>query len=302
VPAWRSAIAATPAHPTWPVTWLEGHDSPPSRANGFQVWAIAGCEATPVRSGNRVVGTRFEDDEAVYLALGDLHPRDPSRPRPDQAREVFETMLELLDQAGMSFANVARTWLYLDHILDWYGEFNQVRNAFFEQHGVFQQLVPASTGIGCAHPAGTALVAKMLAIRPKHGRVFAVESPLQCPATSYRSAFSRAVEVDLPSHRQLYISGTASIEPGGETIHVADTAAQIDLTMRVVHAILTSRGMDWHHTARAVAYLRHEAERALLDRWLARHQLGGLPLVVLQSDVCRDDLWFELELDALAAR
>lgn len=302
IPCWRSAIAATTAHPTWPVTRLEGHDSPPGLANGFQAWAVAGCHPTPVRLGNRVAGTRFEDDEAVYLALGDLRPGDPGQPRPDQARQVLDAMLELLDQAGLAFRDVVRTWFYLDHILEWYDAFNVVRNAFFEQHGVFDHLVPASTGIGCANHAGAAVAAKLLAIRPKHGRVFAVESPLQCPATNYRSAFSRAVEVELPSHRQLYVSGTASIAHGGQSAHIADSPAQIDLTMQVVHAILTSRGMDWHHAARAVAYLRRPHDRELLDRWLADHRLTGLPLVAVQSDICRDDLLFELELDALAAR
>lgn len=300
VAGWRANIARTGAHPRWPVTWLEGHASPPNSANGFQIWAVGGCDIEPIDHAGRIVGARFEDDEAVYFVLGDLRPEHPRQPRADQASQVFETMATLLADAGMSFDHVARTWIYLDQILDWYPEFNRVRNAFFEQNGVFDRLVPASTGIGCAHPAGTAMVAKLLAVRPKRGRMFAVESPLQCPATNYRSAFSRAVEVDLPSHRQLYVSGTASIDPGGGTIHIDDTPAQIDLTMQVVEAILSSRGMAWSNVSRAVAYLRHDAARPLLADWLRRHDLR-LPMVVVQSDICRDDLLYEIEVDAIRA-
>ena len=126
-----------------------------------------------------------------------------------------------------------------------------------------------------------------------------MESPLQCPATDYRSAFSRAAEVSLPSHRQLYVSGTASIEPGGATIHVDDTAKQIELTMEVVKAILESRGMGWSDTTRAIAYLRHNDERPLLQDWLDRNGIKDWPLITVQSDVCRDDLLYEIELDAI---
>ncbi len=302
VPEWRDALSRAGIVPNWPVTWLEGHESPAGLSNGFQIEAVAGPEVEPITHKGRIVGRRFEDDEATWLALGDLRPENPDRSRPDQSAEVFDSMIDILAEQGMDFDQVVRTWLYLDHILEWYDDFNRVRNAFFEKHGIFDRLVPASTGIGCAHPAGTAMVAKLLAVRPKSGgSVSEVESPLQCPATEYRSSFSRAVEVALPSHRKLYISGSASIEPGGLTIHIDDTAAQIELTMRVVAGILESRGMDWNDTTRAVAYLRHEHERPLLADWLARHGLGRLPLVVIQSDVCRDDLLYEIEIDAVRA-
>lgn len=296
---WRDNINKTGQAPQWPVTWLEGHDSPPGLANGFQAWAVSGATIERIEHKGRIVGSHFEDDEAVYLALGDIRPANTSRSRGDQAQEVFDTMLEVLDSVGMTFDQVVRTWLYMDHILDWYDEFNAVRNNFFEKHGIFDRLVPASTGIGCAHPAGSAMIAKLLAVLPKKGTVFEVESPLQCPATDYRSAFSRAAEVALPSHRQLYVSGTASIEPGGATIHSDDTAKQIGLTMQVVQAILESRGMTWSDTTRAVAYLRNNGERPLLEKWLTDKGIRDMPLITVQSDICRDDLFYEIELDAI---
>lgn len=92
----------------------------------------------------------------------------------------------------MELPNLVRTWLYLDHILDWYDDFNRVRNTFFERNGVFDGLVPASTGIGCANPHGSALVAKGLAVLPKQPPPpRAVPSPLQCPANDYQSDVCR---------------------------------------------------------------------------------------------------------------
>jgi enamine deaminase RidA (YjgF/YER057c/UK114 family) len=301
LPDWCAALDAAGLAPDWPVTWLDGHDARPGHSEGFQVDAVAGPGVETIEHRGRVVGRRFEDDEAEWLALGDLRPENRERPRTGQTADVLETMLAILEENGMGFGQVVRTWFYLDHILEWYDDFNLVRNDFFEKHGIYDMLVPASTGIGCAHPAGTAMVAKLLAVRPKSGgRVAAVDSPLQCPATDYRSSFSRAVEVALPSHRKLYISGTASIEPGGLTAHAGDTAAQIELTMDVVEAILESRGLGWADTTRAVAYLRNDRDRPLLAGWLSRRGLDTLPLLVVQSDVCRDDLLYEIELDAVS--
>ena len=98
--------------------------------------------------------------------------------------------------------------------------------------------------------------------------------------------------------RTLLISGTASIAPGGETAHVGDVHKQVALTMEVVAAILRSRGMDWSNVTRGIAYFRHFDEAPALERYCQTHGISGLPLVVSAADICRDDLLFELEVDA----
>lgn len=47
----------------------------------------------------------------------------------------------------MDFSHVIRTWFYNNRLLDWYEEFNRARDTFFESRGVFDRLVPASTGL-----------------------------------------------------------------------------------------------------------------------------------------------------------
>ena len=145
------------------------------------------------------------------------------------------------------------------------------------------------------------MVSALLAVKPKHGgvRILSVPSPLQCSALDYRSSFSRAVEIQQPGSRLLTISGTASIDPGGKTVHVGDTAKQIDLTMGVVREILRSRGMDWSNTARAIAYFKDIREAHLLEAYVLAHHLPKLPIAISHADVCRHDLLFELELDAV---
>ena len=213
-------------------------------------------------------------------------------------------MEQVLLSAGMDFRNVVRTWLFLDGLLDWYDEFNAVRTQFFRERGVFDNIVPASTGIGAVNPSGSALLAGALAVRPKHAgaTITAVPSPLQCPALDYRSSFSRAVELGFPDYRHLMVSGTASIAPNGKTVHEGDIRAQIDLTMRVVAAILKSRGMGWNSTVRAIAYFEQMDNLSLLGEYCLANGIIDLPVINAHATVCRHDLLFEIEVDAIAPR
>ncbi|MCL5098498.1 MAG: hypothetical protein M1608_13405 [Candidatus Omnitrophica bacterium] len=283
----------------WPVTWIEGADQP--GLVGTHLWAIEGVPVQPVRFEGRVVGTWFHDGVARYCRLGDLRPADVSTSRPEQARRVFEQMDAVLKLVGMDFSKVARTWLYLDQILCWYGELNQVRNEFYTRHRVFNGMVPASTGIGGSHASGSALVAGLLAVDVPSNEVQVHEVPslLQCPAIEYGSSFSRAVEVAGPDYRRLLISGTAGIGPEGRTACLGNVNGQLALTMEVVGAILESRGMAWGDVTRAIAYFKPGTEANLLADYRAAQGIDSIPVQVVSSDICRDDLLFEIELDAM---
>jgi len=287
----------------WPMMWLQGDSCNGKHVAGTQAIMVHGVDIRRLERKGHVVGSCWSDADADYCLLAGILPEDVTAPRPVQARQVFEGMEGALAQAGMSFREVVRTWLFLDGLLDWYGDFNAVRTAFFQERGVFDHLVPASTGIGAANPGGAALLAGAVAIRPKHAGVTiaAVESPLQCPALNYRSSFSRAVEIRLPAHRLLYISGTASITPDGRTAHAGDLESQIALTMDVVAGILLSRGMSWSNVSRGIAYFQDAGEAPCLDRYCRDRNRALPPVAVSSADICRDDLLFEIEIDAVAA-
>ncbi|MDP3001299.1 MAG: RidA family protein [Bryobacterales bacterium] len=287
----------------WPVTRLLGNGIGRGAPTICHTHAVSGAPVGRLRLDGEVVGTLFEEEDIRYCLLGNLRPPDIGAPRHEQARAVLEKMERALESAGMSMTDVVRTWFFLDRILDWYGEFNSVRSAFFEERNLFAGVLPASTGVGAANAAGAALVADAVAMRSNQGRLGRVNvpSPLQCPATDYRSSFSRAVEIRLPAHRLLYISGTASIAPGGQTAHAGDLESQIALTMDVVAEILLSRGMSWSNVSRGIAYFQNADEASCLDRYCRDRNLALPPIAVSSADICRDDLLFEIEIDAVAA-
>ena len=274
----------------------------PGTPGGIQLSTLTGVQSSPLFYGDSIIGRVFEDDGAVWCFLGDVRAATNSISRTAQAAEVLDIIQNTLAGIGMDFRDVARTWFYIDHILDWYTDFNQVRTSFFRQHGI--HLMPASTGVGVANLAGAAPTAKALAVRPKTGAVTVrrIDSPLQCEAIDYGSAFSRAMEISDASSRVLYVSGTASIEPGGKTIHPGRAALQIGKTMEVVGALLERAGMNFAHTTRGIAYFRHAEHIPLWNEYCRLRHLTRLPIITTRCDICRDDLLFELELDAACPR
>ena len=239
---------------------------------------------------------------ARIFSLAGLLPDNPSQSRADQVRSVFERMEAALQDEGMTFAHVVRTWFFMDDILGWYDQFNTVRNSFFRDRRVFGGLVPASTGVGMPNADGAALVGGLLAIHPRSTgvRAFAVPSPLQCPALDYSSAFSRAVEVHVPGERHLYISGTASIGADGASLFAGDLDAQIARTMAVVEAILASRNMTWSDARRSVAYFPDLKDAPRFAAYCRSFGLPGLTAIPVQATICRKELLFEIELDAVS--
>ncbi len=283
----------------WPVVWLQGDACTDGVFYSTQAVALSGIVPLPVRSGGRDIGFIYEDDYARYCRLRGLLPADLTASRSGQARSAFESAAAILAQNGFRFTDTVRTWIYLDHLLEWYDDFNAVRTAFFNETGIFEHIVPASTGIGAGNPFGAAITMDVFAVQPKSHEftVQTVASPLQNPALDYRSSFSRAVELRSPTHRTLLISGTASIAPDGKTVHQDDPEKQIRFTMDAVNAILESRGMNWNDLVRGIAYFKDMAYAPVYKR--VAFNIPRFPLAVSHADICRHDLFFEIEVDAV---
>lgn len=287
---------------TLPLTWIEDGPEAGEAAAGIEVWGVAGAEVTPVIVDGVRLGSVFDNGATRVCRLGGLLPPSVDCSCEDQTRAVFAMMKAGVEAAGMKFSNVLRTWFHNHDILDWYGEFNQVRDVFFRENQVFRGIVPASTGVAGRNPKNAALTAGLVAFRPQVEGIEAapLASPLQCPALDYGSSFSRAVEVAYPDHRRVFVSGTASIEPGGKTVHLDNMEGQVKLTFDVVHAIIAARGMDWNDVNRGIAYVKHAQDIPVFERYLRQSAAASAPFIVAHNDICRGDLLFEIEVDAIA--
>jgi len=285
----------------WPISLLDGTPAPEGGVAGIQLHLVKGTPVQTIRLEDQVVGRAFEDEGARYCVLGGLGPYDAVAHPAEQTTVTLLRMEEALQSQGMELKNLVRTWFFLDHILGWYGQFNEARTEIFQERGIFKGYVPASTGIGGRNHRGSALMASALAMRPKAEGLGVVEipSPLQCPAGDYGSSFSRAAELTGPGFRRVLVSGTASIDPEGRTAHAGQVEAQVNLTSEVVRAILESRGMGYEDVIRGNAYFNNAGNARALTPVLSDLGLPLERLILSKNTVCREDLLFEMEVDAV---
>jgi enamine deaminase RidA (YjgF/YER057c/UK114 family) len=284
----------------WPLTWIEGAACNGSPIASLQIFGFAGGTVDRISLDGRVVGSVFNDGAARHCLLGGLGPVRNSIPRPDQTKETLDNLARALAQGGFSLADTVRTWFFLDDLLSWYDEFNQTRTRIYSGVKFRTGSLPASTGIGAKNSAGDALTVGAWAMQPLDSSARAVEvaSPLQSPAPAYGSSFSRAMEMPSPAGRRLLISGTASIAPDGITQWPGDARQQVALSMQVVEAILRSRDFQFSDLTRATAYFKRRADAPALAEWCMAHGMPTLPVTMVECDICRNDLLFELEADA----
>ena len=118
-------------------------------------------------------------------------------------------------------------------------------------------------------------------------------------------SFSRGMRVELPGATMLYLSGTASIDEGGQSIHIGDLKAQCFRTFRNLTRLLASEGASWHDVIRTSCYLR-DIERDYDDfntvrtMFMAAIGLSPLPASTgIQARLCRSDLLVEIEAIAV---
>jgi len=120
-------------------------------------------------------------------------------------------------------------------------------------------------------------------------------------AYSYGSAFSRGMRIDLKGLTILLISGTASIDEHGNTVHAGDLRAQVRRTFDNVTGLLASEGATWHDVVRTTCYLRdierdYKAFNEERAAFYKEQQLDPLPASTgIQAILCRPDLLVEIE-------
>jgi len=285
----------------WPVTSVRQESYNGSYLWGTIISASSVDNVKPIFEKDTVVGNYFEDEFAGYFYFGGLIPGTPEQSNITQSKQSFKMLDSTLNKVGMNIGNVARTWFYLNDLLNWYDDFNDVRNDYFNNKGIFEGMIPASTGVGAGNLKSCSLIFAGYSLKEKQNSIKteAVESPFQCPAVDYKSSFSRAVEITNPNYRHLIVSGTASITSEGETANVGSISKQIELTMKVVKGILHSRNMSWENVTRGIVYFKNIYDMISFENYCSDNNIPELPFSIINADICRNDLLFEIEVDAI---
>jgi 2-iminobutanoate/2-iminopropanoate deaminase len=119
------------------------------------------------------------------------------------------------------------------------------------------------------------------------------------------SAFSRGMRIDLDTVAILLISGTASIDEEGRSIHAGDVRAQTRRTFANITGLLAAEGATWQDVVRTTCYLRDiELDYAAFnEERTAFYRAQGIELLPastgVQATLCRPELLVEIEAIAM---
>jgi 2-iminobutanoate/2-iminopropanoate deaminase len=119
------------------------------------------------------------------------------------------------------------------------------------------------------------------------------------------SSFSRGMRIDLNGLVILLISGTASIDDNGASVHIGDFSAQLRRTFDNITGLLASEGATWHDIVRTTCYLRdmerdYDVFNAGRTAFYKEQGLDPLPASTgIQAILCRPELLIEIEAIAM---
>jgi len=292
-----------------PVTWIQGVPLGGCDFVGIQVWGIAPRGGwTCVTSvgddrtgrGRLWTGRGFRMLHLPFVrgtrADGSL-PTDAA----EQAELLFRNASAALRAQRFDYGQVKRTWIYVRRLLEWYDDLNRVRTAFYRTEGLEiggGHAFPASTGIQCCC-ADEEIMMDVLAF-DTDGPAMASATPITTSARQhqsfkYGSAFSRGMVFEIEGRKTVHISGTASINPAGASIHVGDAEMQSLETLMCIAAILEEQGGSLENITSATLFCKDRAAYEAWQRVSRLLRVPAIPKISVLADVCRHDLLVEME-------
>ena len=319
LPEFRESRSEILAGSAWdasiPYTYVEGYPLDGQAIVSVQVWGIRNhTNEIQVRTDkNPVNPTRvWETHNSKLIYCPCIHGLDPSQldqsiGKSEQCQIMFDRTTTALNRHHLSFKDVARTWIYMSRMLEWYGEFNRIRTKHFKEVGVYstgkRPVFPASTGIQGRFSNYDECFLDVLAVDSKTTDGIEM-TPItttsrQQQSFDYGSAFSRGMVLKQEGIKTVYVSGTASINNIGDSLYIDDTEMQTLDTLMNIASLLEDQGGSLKDTKTGVVYCKNQEVYQAFKRALQLLGIPEMPLVCVEADVCRHELLIEIEIVAV---
>ncbi len=232
-----------------------------------------------------------------YWSTGMIHPNRDSSYR--QTQKIFSDYLSFLEQHNMRLANhVIRTWFFVQNVDSNYAGLVQARNEIFDDHNLTADShYIASTGIeGVYTSPNTKILLDSYAIAgimPEQISYLQARDHLS-PTNLYGVAFERGTAVAYRDRTHLFISGTASINKIGETIHCNDVIQQLNRTLENIQALLQEKNATLDDLQIIIVYLRDTCDQGIIRKHIIDH-FPHTPFEIVTAPVCRPNWLIEIE-------
>ncbi len=119
------------------------------------------------------------------------------------------------------------------------------------------------------------------------------------------SSFARGMRIDIGEVVILLISGTASIDEQGVSVHIGDFPAQMRRTYYNITKLLEAEGATWHDIVRTTCYLRdidrdYDVFNIERTKFFKEQGLDPVPASTgIEAHLCRPELLIEMEAIAM---
>ena len=212
---------------------------------------------------NPVCSPGVDAGDYVYVSgQGPLRPNGSSPATfPEQVRQALDNVKAVVESAGLTTENVVYTQVYLSDISQ-YGELNKV----FAEY--FPKTPPARAVLGVARIPSPPIQINAVAVRDlKDKRV------IYPPNEKKENSFSPGIL----THDRLFVSSMAGADPMSGRVP-ADPAAQVDLSLDRVEAVLKAAGLELSNMVFVNPYLTADIpSRVMNEHYARRFEFGNTP-------------------------
>ena len=204
-------------------------------------------------------------DAGDYVYISGQGPRSSDGTLPStfaaQTRQALDNIKAIVVAAGLTMDNVVYTQVYLTDV----SKAQEVDRVFAEY---FPKVPPARAMLGVANLPDPAIQINAVAVRDLQGRraVFPANYP-------HSDAFSPGIL----THDRLFISSMAGIDPASGKIP-DDPAAQVDLALDGMKAVVKAAGLELTHVVFVNPYLTKDIPtRVMNEHYARRFEFGNTP-------------------------
>ena len=286
-----------------PFVFIEGTPIESTHLAYIQIYTVKSyVSASYINNADRAVATKYTVDGNKRLYVAGIYNDIPQKKLSDGFRHALLIIDDCLDEAGMDYNNLVRTWFYLGQIYENYSEFNMMRKNLYEDRNINYSEVsnelPASTCIE-GYGEASAITTEFLCYDKNTINMKRIYNRNQNEADGqnylYSPTFSRAQCLTSSHFTELQISGTASIGTNGDTVHLNNSYKQIEQSLINVRELLRKANMDFQDICIATCFFKHEHDYHIFDEILRNLNITAFPHIKVKGNVCRDNLLFEID-------
>ena len=270
-------------------------EQPPLDGTKIALWVYLQTQVTPRSFPEGLTG--IEHNGYVHLWGGSAcRPGTDSHEQTRRLLEDYATALE--DNGGRLADNCIRTWFFVQNIDVNYAGVVKARNEVFLHQGLTRDThFIASTGIA-GRNADPSLCVQLdtyavTGLVPEQVHHLYASTHLN-RTYEYGVSFERGTYVDYGDRRQVFISGTASIDNRGQIVHAGDIRLQTERMWENVEALLKEAGMNYDDIGQMIVYLRDPGDYQTVER-LFNARFPNMPRVTVLAPVCRPGWLIEME-------